>query len=86
MAVQQGEGIERLISSLLFLWVGYRFSNPHHFNADPDPAFHFNADSDPPPNQSDANLRPLAYLQSPILSQQASILSVHDPPWLHFEP
>jgi hypothetical protein len=25
----------------------YRNSDPHHFNADPDPAFHFNADQDP---------------------------------------
>ncbi len=24
-----------------------RLADPHHFNADPDPAFHFNADSDP---------------------------------------
>ncbi len=50
-------------------------SDPHHFNADPDPAFYFNAetdqpfhfnvgvvpDPDPAPNRDDANLRPLAY-------------------------
>ncbi len=24
-----------------------RIVDPHHFNADPDPAFHFNADPDP---------------------------------------
>jgi hypothetical protein len=24
-----------------------RVADPHHFNADPDPAFHFNADPDP---------------------------------------
>jgi hypothetical protein len=46
-------------------------SDPHHFNADPDPAFHFNADPDSypalhfnqdpyaAPHQGDANLRPL---------------------------
>ncbi len=26
-----------------------RVANPHHFNADPDPAFHYNADPDPDP-------------------------------------
>jgi hypothetical protein len=44
-------------------------ANPHHFNADPDPAFysnanpdpafHFNEDPDPFPYQIDANLRSL---------------------------
>ncbi len=24
-----------------------RVADPHHFNADPDPAFHYNADPDP---------------------------------------
>jgi hypothetical protein len=48
-------------------------SDPHHFNADPDPAFHLNADldpsfhfiavpdPDPDPHQGDANLRQMAY-------------------------
>ncbi len=26
---------------------GFRYADPHHFNADPDPVFHFNADPDP---------------------------------------
>jgi hypothetical protein len=26
-----------------------RVSEPHHFNADPDPSFHFHADLDPAP-------------------------------------
>ncbi len=53
-----------------------------HFNADPDPAFHFKAGPDPDsaPYENDANLRPLAH------SLQTSILSVHGPPRLHFEP
>ena len=33
--------------------------------------------------QSDAILRPLVYRP---LSLQAAIVSVHGPPWLHFEP
>jgi hypothetical protein len=43
--------------------------DPHHFNADPDPAFHFNEDPDPnfhfdadpdlAPHHSGSNLRPL---------------------------
>ncbi len=57
-------------------------------NADPDPTFHFNADPDTAPHQSDANLRPVSYqtLQGFILSLHASILSVHGPLCLHFEP
>jgi hypothetical protein len=45
-------------------------SDPHHFNAnvdpafhfnvDPDPALHFNADPDPATHQSNTNLQPLA--------------------------
>ncbi len=30
-----------------------RVADPHHLNADPDPAFHFNADPDSAPLQSD---------------------------------
>jgi hypothetical protein len=60
------------------------------FNADqlPDPAFHFHADPDPAPHQSDANLRSLVNRTSraPILSFRASIVSVHGPPQLYFEP
>ncbi len=45
-------------------WMQYtylcRVSDPHHFNADPDPAFHFNADPNTAYHQGDANLRPLA--------------------------
>jgi hypothetical protein len=52
--------------------------DPHHFNADPDPAFHFNEDPDPAfyfnvdtdpnpaPHQSDGNLRPLVYRPSKV--------------------
>jgi hypothetical protein len=74
--------------------------DPHHLYADPDPAVHFNADpnttfrfdADPDPApascQSDENLRSLVYRPSKgfILSLQASVLSVHGPPWLYFEP
>ncbi len=43
-----------------------RVADPHHFNADPDPAFHSSADPDPDPalHQSDGNLRPLVYRPS----------------------
>ncbi len=45
-----------------------RVADPHHFNADPDPAFHFNADPDPAPHQNDAYLRPgLQNLKGSIL-------------------
>jgi hypothetical protein len=61
--------------------------------ADPNPFFHFNADAEPDaaPHQSDANLRPLVYRPSRpplafILSFHASILSIHGPLRLHFEP
>jgi hypothetical protein len=50
------------ISALFSSFEG-RVADPHHFNADSDPAFHCNADPDPDPvhNQSDVNLRPLVY-------------------------
>ncbi len=51
-----------------------RVPDPHHVDADPDPAFHFSADADldfhfdadmdPAPYPSDANLRPLVYRPS----------------------
>jgi hypothetical protein len=56
--------------------LGSRVADPHHFNAepdpafffnaasDPDPAFHLNADPDPAPHQSYQNLRPLVYRPS----------------------
>ncbi len=75
-----------------------RVSDPHHFNADPDPAFHFNADPDlvfhvnvdpdldPDPHQGDANLRPLVYRPSRpsfgLRTLQAFIWST-EPPGLH---
>jgi len=59
-----------------------RFSDPHHFNADPDPAcyfiadldpaFHFNADSDLAPHQGDANLSLLAVSTPPFLDSRSS--------------
>jgi hypothetical protein len=54
--------------------------------ADRGLAVHFNSDhdSDPAPHQSDANLRPLVFMDS-ILSLHASIVSVQVPPRLHFE-
>ncbi len=63
-----------------------------HFDADPDPISHFHfdadADSDPAPHQSDANLRPLVcrHSQALFLGLHAFFVSVHGPPWLHFEP
>ncbi len=59
-----------------------RNADPHHFNAEPDPAFHFNADPDPAfhinpdpdPYLSEANLRPLTF-QDSILSLRASMLA-----------
>jgi hypothetical protein len=53
-------------------------ADPHHFNADPDPAFHFNPDPDPDPafhfnadpdpdpapHRSERNLRTLVYRPS----------------------
>ncbi len=61
-----------------------------HICADPDPTFEYNADSDPDPapHQRDANLQPLVYRTfiAPFLSLHASIVSIHRPHWLHFEP
>jgi hypothetical protein len=36
-----------------------RDANPHHFNADPNPAFHYNADPDPATHQSARDHRPM---------------------------
>jgi hypothetical protein len=59
-----------------------------HFKADQDPAFHFNAEPDPAPHQNDAYLQPLVYRTSSALffSIQASTVSFHGTPSLHFEP
>jgi hypothetical protein len=42
---------ENLLADCIFsgedLCLACRVADPHHFNADPDPAFHFNANSDP---------------------------------------
>jgi hypothetical protein len=47
---------------LHFLAVASRVADPHHFNADPGPAFYFIADPDPSaPHHGDAHLRPLIY-------------------------
>jgi hypothetical protein len=73
-----------------------RVADPHHitadpdsashFNADPDPAFHFRPDPDHAPHQSDANLQLLVCkpFVAPFFSLQASIVSGHGPPRLHF--
>jgi hypothetical protein len=47
-----------------------RVVDPHHFNADPDPAVNLNVDPDPAPHQNNVSLRPLAL----------------EPPGIHFEP
>jgi hypothetical protein len=46
---------ERIRNSVANLTQGCGM-DPHHFNADPDPAFHFNADADQAPIQSNGNL------------------------------
>ena len=38
--------VTRGLPVLLFLTVPDRVADPHHFDADPDPAFHFNANAD----------------------------------------
>jgi hypothetical protein len=63
------------IKNLLIL-VRKTYPDPsNHFNADPESSYHFNADPDPAPHQSDANLRPLVYIQN----LKGSILSLHAP-------
>ncbi len=51
-----------------------RVADPHHFSADPDPAFHFNADLDPDPAPHQVpgmmNRRPH---QGIIMSHQVSV-------------
>ncbi len=76
-----------------------RVADPHHFSADPDPAFRLNADSDSTlylnadPNsdfvllQCDGNLRRLACrqtLQGVILSLHVSNANSKAPPILSF--
>jgi hypothetical protein len=75
-------------------------ADPHHFDGNPDPTILFDADPkptfpfgadpdpDPAPHQSDANLRQLTYRPStdPFLTLQASIVRVHSPSWLQFDP
>jgi hypothetical protein len=59
------------------------------FDADPSLTYRFDAELDPvpAPHESDANLRPdLQTRRGFFLSLHASIVSVHDPPWIHFEP
>ncbi len=70
--------------AILFLPV--RVADPYHLNADPDPPFHFNADPDPAPHIGDLWLLIYRPSRTPILSLQTTIVSVHGPPWLHFEP
>jgi hypothetical protein len=55
-----------------------RVADPHHLNADLDPA----------PHQCYSNLRPTGpqILQGSTFSLNASIVSVHCPPQLFFEP
>jgi hypothetical protein len=59
-----------------------------HFDTNPDPTFPFDPDPDPAPYQSDANLPQLIYRPStaPILKLSDSIVGVHGPPYLFFEP
>jgi hypothetical protein len=56
----------------------HRVTDPHHFNADPNPAlirFHFSAGADPDPHKSDGNLRPQVFRPSraPFFRHQDSI-------------
>ncbi len=55
---------------------------------DPDQTFLFNVyrDPDPAPHQSVAMTTGLQTLHGAILSLHTPIVSVHGPPWLHFEP
>ncbi len=74
-------------------------TDPHHFNADSDPAsylnadsdpaFHFNADPDPLPDSAPYQVMRICHhclqnRQGFILSLQASNVSVHGPPRLDF--
>jgi hypothetical protein len=60
---------------------------PHHFYADPDPAFGFNADPDPAPHQSDENLRPLVYRPFGIHFKPPRLHCERPRPFTpHFEP
>ncbi len=68
LADVRGGGLEPNLTKALWAWFFFlssyddpcecRVANPHHFNADPDPAFHFNADSYPDPAP---HLRSLVY-------------------------
>jgi len=40
--------MDRVGSGLCFIFISV--ADPHHFDADPDPAFHFDADPDPDPD------------------------------------
>ena len=80
----------------------HRFNaDPHPSNADPDPAFHFHADPDRIQPFTFMRSEPgscfssklwesativLQTLQGSILSLQTSIVGVHGPPRLYFEP
>ncbi len=55
-----------------------RTSDPHHFNADPDPAFHLNADPDPASLQCGSKYCSSSrWCESATTGLQASTLSVH---------
>jgi hypothetical protein len=80
--------VRRGLPVLLFRSDTDRVADPHHLDADPDPAFHFHADpdpdfhfyADPDPahHQMDENLRPLVYrpYRAPFLSLAVSIVSL----------
>jgi hypothetical protein len=81
--------VRRGLPVLLFRTDTDRVADPHHLDADPDPALHFYADPDtdfnlntnpdPAPLQCDRNLRPLVY--RPYILQS----SIFEPPGLHCE-
>jgi hypothetical protein len=69
----------------------FRVADPHHFNANPDPSFPFDSDPDPTLAARSSSqwckfsTTGLQTLHGSILNFRASIVSVHGPPWLHFE-
>jgi hypothetical protein len=73
--------------------VASRVSDPHHFNADPDPAFHFNAIliqlftlKGTYPDRILLLIRWCEPVTTGLQALQDSTVSVHGPLWLHFKP
>jgi hypothetical protein len=61
-------------------YLGLKIADPHHFNADPDPAFHIDADPDPASHfNEDPNPASLQVMGN-------CDFWYIEPPGLHFEP